>query len=183
MRIALAQINPTVGDLYGNSHKIVDFAREAAKRGADLVVFPEMCVIGYPPLDLLENRTLIRAVSSTVDWIARNVPGNMGVIVGAPVPNDDPVGRRLFNAAILLEGGKQVAVVKKSLLPTYDVFDRSEEHTSELQSRENLVCRLLLEKKNNTYLIGVSFFGRGDMIHHAERHQTLIFIVSTYECV
>ena len=123
MRIALAQINPTVGDLYGNSHKIVDFAREAAKRGADLVVFPEMCVIGYPPLDLLENRTLIRAVSSTVDWIARNVPGNMGVIVGAPVPNDDPVGRRLFNAAILLEGGKQVAVVKKSLLPTYDVFD------------------------------------------------------------
>src|SRR5690554_3267504 len=123
MRIALAQINPTVGDLYGNSHKIVDFAREAAKRGADLVVFPEMCVIGYPPLDLLENRTLIRAVSSTVDWIARNVPGNTGVIVGAPVPNDDPVGRRLFNAAILLEGGKQVAVVKKSLLPTYDVFD------------------------------------------------------------
>ncbi len=123
MKIALAQINPTVGDLRGNSKKIVDFAKEAHAKGADLAVFPELCVTGYPPLDLLENGFFIEAVQHTVAWIAAHAPPEMGLIIGAPILNEGPIGKRLFNAALLLEGGRQVGVVRKTLLPTYDVFD------------------------------------------------------------
>ncbi len=123
MKIALAQINPTVGDLPGNSRKIIDFAHEARDNGADLVVFPEFCVVGYPPLDLVENAYFIDAAGHAVDWIARHAPPDVGVLIGAPLPNPDAVGKRLFNAAILLEGGERRAVVYKTLLPTYDVFD------------------------------------------------------------
>ena len=97
MKIAIAQLNPTVGDVQGNSQKIVDYARRARTRGADLVVFPELCVAGYPPQDLLENHFFIEAVQQALERIATEVPKDMGVIVGAPVPNPDRVGRRLFN--------------------------------------------------------------------------------------
>lgn len=123
MKIALAQINPTVGDLPGNGQKIIDFAARAHARGAELVVFPELCVTGYPPLDLLENASFIDAVQETLAWIAEAVPPEIGVVVGAPVPNASPVGKRLRNAALLYEGGQQQACVYKLLLPTYDVFD------------------------------------------------------------
>jgi NAD+ synthase (glutamine-hydrolysing) len=123
MKIALAQINPTVGDLTGNSRLIVDFARRAAEQGADLAIFPELCVCGYPPQDLLERPFFIDSVERAVAWIAQNVPPVLGVILGAPVRNPSPRGKRLFNAALLLEGGKVVAEVHKALLPTYDVFD------------------------------------------------------------
>ena len=123
MRIAVAQINPTVGDLKGNSEKIIDEAHRARRQGADLVVFSELCVTGYPPQDLLENRFFIEAVQRTLDHIAHDVPQDMGVIVGAPLPNNGPVGRRAFNAAVLYEGGEEIAVVHKTLLPTYDIFD------------------------------------------------------------
>ncbi|QXD16367.1 NAD+ synthase [Rhodocaloribacter litoris] len=123
MKIALAQINPTVGDLPGNSRKIIDFARRARREGADLVVFPELCVTGYPPLDLLENVYFIEAAQQAVSWIAREAPPETGLIVGAPVPNPHRVGKRLFNAALLLENGETVACIHKTLLPTYDVFD------------------------------------------------------------
>jgi len=123
MKIALAQINPTVGDLRGNSRKIVDYAHEAHAQGADLVVFPELCVTGYPPLDLLDNASFIDAVQSTLAWIAAHAPPGVGLIVGAPVRNPDRIGKRLFNAALLYEGGALQGVVHKTLLPTYDVFD------------------------------------------------------------
>lgn len=123
MKIALAQINPTVGDLYANSHKIVAYAQQAYERGANLVVFPEFSVTGYPPLDLLENRTFIQAVQKTVTWIVHQIPRDLGIILGAPVPNPEPVGKRLYNAAFLYEGGERLAEVHKTLLPTYDVFD------------------------------------------------------------
>ena len=123
MRIALAQINPTVGDLRGNSQKIIDYAHRARKAGADLAVFPELCVTGYPPLDLLENPGFINAASRTVGTIASRVPPEMGVIIGAPLRNTTPIGKRLLNAALLLEGGRTVDRIYKSLLPTYDVFD------------------------------------------------------------
>jgi NAD+ synthase (glutamine-hydrolysing) len=123
MKIALCQINPTVGDLAGNHEKIVDFAGRAAEQGADLAVFPELCVTGYPPLDLLESPAFIDDVEETVREIAAEVPQDLGVIIGAPVRNPDRVGKRLFNAALLFEGGEQIAEVHKVLLPTYDVFD------------------------------------------------------------
>ncbi len=125
MKIALAQINPTVGDLTGNSRLIVDFTRRAAEQGADLAIFPELCVCGYPPQDLLERSFFIDSVERAVAWIAQNVPPELGVIIGAPTRNPSPRGKRLFNAALLLEGGHVVAEVHKALLPTYDVFDEN----------------------------------------------------------
>ena len=123
MNIALAQINPTVGDLDGNGQKIIDVARQAQQQGAHLVVFPELCVTGYPPQDLLEHPYFVDAVQRAVRHIAEQVPRNLGVLIGAPVPNDDTVGNHLFNAALLYENGQRKAEVHKTLLPTYDIFD------------------------------------------------------------
>jgi len=123
MKIALAQINPIIGDLDGNRTKILDYAHRADDRGADLVVFPELCVTGYPPGDLLENPFFTEAVQHTVDHIARTVPRDLGVLLGAPVPNDDKYGKPLHNAALLFENGTLQNRVDKTLLPTYDIFD------------------------------------------------------------
>ncbi len=123
MKIALAQINPTIGDLDNNRSRILDFARRAHDRGADLVVFPELAVTGYPPQDLLENPFFKTAVERTLDSIADDVPADLGVLLGAPVPNPDPVGKPLQNAALLFENGRLQGQVCKTLLPTYDIFD------------------------------------------------------------
>ena len=123
MNIALAQINPTIGDLEGNREKILDYARRADDRGADLVVFPELSVTGYPPEDLLENPFFKDAVQHTVDHLARALPSHLGVIIGAPVPSDDRFGKPLHNAALLLENGAVQDHVYKTLLPTYDIFN------------------------------------------------------------
>lgn len=125
MKIALAQINPTVGDLAGNANLIVSYSRRAAESGADLVIFPEMCVTGYPPLDLLDYPEFIDATEETVEWIKAHVPGHLGVLIGAPIKNPDPEGKKLLNAALLFENGQEIARVCKMLLPTYDIFDES----------------------------------------------------------
>ena len=123
MKIALAQINPTVGDLGGNRQKMVDYARRTQGEGAALVVFPELCLTGYPPQDLLERQFFIDAVQKAIEETARAMPPDLGVIFGAPTPNDGPIGKRVFNAALFYEGGRRLAEVRKRLLPTYDVFD------------------------------------------------------------
>lgn len=123
MKIALAQINPIVGDLKGNGEKIIDYARRARAQGVDLAIFPECCVIGYPPQDLVENPLFLEAAQHAVEWVAAEVPQDMGIILGAPVPNHEKVGKRLFNAAFVYEGGKRIGEMHKTLLPTYDVFD------------------------------------------------------------
>ncbi len=135
MKVALAQINPIVGDVTGNALKIVDFAVRAAGEKADLVVFPEMCVTGYPPLDLLDNPVFIDASIAAVTWIAEHVPADLGLLIGAPVRNQESSGKRLLNAAILLENGQETGRAIKRLLPTYDVFDeyRYFEPASEMQ--------------------------------------------------
>lgn len=125
MKIALAQINPIVGDLKGNGQKIIDYANRAHAAGADLVVFPELCVTGYPPQDLLESRFFLEAVAHTLTDIASRVPSALGLLLGAPVLNEGPRGKRLYNAALLYEAGERKAVVRKQLLPTYDVFDEN----------------------------------------------------------
>jgi len=123
MKIAVAQLNPTVGDLQGNSQRIIAKAQAARARGADLVVFPELSVVGYPPQDLLENTLFLDAVERTLEHIAAGVPQDVGVIVGAPVRNGNGAGNPLYNAALLYEGGTLVGRATKALLPTYDVFD------------------------------------------------------------
>lgn len=124
MRIALAQINPTVGDLAGNVSKHLDFITRAKAEGAALVVFPELSVTGYPPKDLLLKRQFIEDNLRAVQTIAAGVAG-IDAIVGYADRNAAPVGRPLHNAVAVLRDGKIVSRHFKTLLPTYDVFDES----------------------------------------------------------
>ena len=123
MKIALCQINPTVGDLAGNCERILGRARRAARDGARVAVFPELCVTGYPPMDLLDRPQFIRDVEAAVEHLAREAPAGLAVIVGAPEENATPHGKRLFNCALVIDRGAVRARVAKRLLPTYDVFD------------------------------------------------------------
>src|ERR1700722_16151504 len=104
MRIALCQINPTVGDIAGNSRKIVDFASRAGAAGAAVAVFPELSIIGYPPKDLLLKPSLIDENLAALSLIARKTVG-IEVVVGFADRNTAPVGRPLHNAAAVLRGG------------------------------------------------------------------------------
>lgn len=123
MKIALAQFNPVVGYITENARRIVETANRAADRGADLVVFPELSLIGYSAHDLLDNRHFIDGVEAGIDWIHLRVPQNTALLFGAPLRNREPAGKRLFNAAIFLERGRAPQHVLKMLLPTYDIYD------------------------------------------------------------
>ncbi|HTF61847.1 MAG TPA: nitrilase-related carbon-nitrogen hydrolase, partial [Edaphobacter sp.] len=125
MKIALAQINPTVGDFTGNTKKILEFATRAAEQGVGLVVFPELCVCGYPPADFLEKSAFVERAVQAVDEIAAwtGTPGRPALLVGSVMPAASQVGKRVSNAAILLADGKRAFVQQKMLLPFYDVFD------------------------------------------------------------
>lgn len=125
MRIALAQVNPTVGDIAANSRKMLEFVERAKAQGARLVVFPELSVTGYPPKDLLLKPGFIDDNLRAVDRIAAAAPPGVDVIVGYAHRNPNPVGRPLHNAVALLRGGRVVSRHFKTLLPTYDVFDES----------------------------------------------------------
>ena len=123
MKIALAQFNPIVGDLTGNARRTIQWMERAAREGADLIVFPELSVVGYSPHDLLDNAAFVDAVAAAIRLIHSRVPKGMGAIIGAPVRNPNPIGKKLLNAALLLEAGQPVQTTAKMLLPTYDVYD------------------------------------------------------------
>jgi NAD+ synthase (glutamine-hydrolysing) len=122
MRIALAQINPTIGDLAGNLARHLDFLRRAREAGVQLVVFPELSTLGYPPKDLLLKPAVIRLAGEAVQRIAEAAQG-ITALVGYPEKNTASAGRSLHNAVAVVRDGKVIAKRFKSLLPTYDVFD------------------------------------------------------------
>ena len=127
MRVTIAQLNPTVGDISGNVAKIVRTLSECAPYLPDLVIFTELFLVGYPPKDLLERSWFIARAQEAVDELRRvskGYPGT-GILLGAPLPTAQANGKGLYNAALLLYQGEILARQAKSLLPTYDVFDEA----------------------------------------------------------
>ncbi len=122
MRLGLAQINTTVGDLAGNRARIVEAYRALVGRGAEMVVFPELVTCGYPPRDLLFKRHFVADVEESMKAVAAAV-GAVPAIVGTVETNPGGSGRPFFNSAAFCQDGRIVSVARKCLLPTYDVFD------------------------------------------------------------
>ncbi len=123
MKIALLQINPTVGDVAGNARLILDALKVASAAGADLAATPELALVGYLPRDLLLSPGFVRRSWEALETLARDAEGLAPVLVGLPEPNPSDEGRPLFNSAALLRGGRIEQRFRKALLPTYDVFD------------------------------------------------------------
>ena len=126
MRIALAQINTTVGDLDGNAALILAAAREAAGRGAELVVFPELAINGYPPRDLVEKESFLDRTEEQLQRLAQETAGlGAAIVCGYAGRSHSPTGKRAANCAAVIEHGEIVFRQTKMLLPTYDVFDEA----------------------------------------------------------
>ena len=126
MRLALAQINPVVGDLSGNGARIAAAAREAASRGAEVAVFPELSITGYPPRDLVEKPTFVERSTEHLERLASataTLP--VALIAGYVGPSASHTGKRATNSAAVLVGGDILFRQTKMLLPTYDVFDEA----------------------------------------------------------
>lgn len=125
MRIAAAQYNPIVGDVPGQTERILRTMEQVAGEDVDLVVFPELYLVGYPPKDLLERTWFIEQVREALETLrteSARFP-HTGLLVGMPLPNGPGSGKALVNAAVLVYRGRVEAIRTKSLLPTYDVFD------------------------------------------------------------
>ncbi len=126
MKIAIAQLNPTIGDLTNNAKNILQFAQKAANSGARLLLTPELSLCGYPPRDLLLNNSFVSKMQTILQQLAEDLPENLAVLVGTVIPNPqaDIAGEKpLFNSIVLLEGKQIKQTFHKRLLPTYDVFD------------------------------------------------------------
>ena len=124
MRIALAQINPAVGDIDGNAKLIVSYIERAREAGADLVVFPELALCGYPPKDLLLQEHFVEVCAMAAKQIGERHTGGITAVIGCPLAADeDKTTGRIANSALVYRDGDLVAYYDKRLLPTYDVFD------------------------------------------------------------
>jgi NAD+ synthase (glutamine-hydrolysing) len=122
MKISLAQLNYKIGDFDKNTKKIVEAIHEARSNKVNIIIFSELSICGYPPLDLLEHKKFIDEVYKAIHDIAAECVG-IAAIIGAPVLNDEPMGKNLRNAAVFCASGKIQKTIFKTLLPTYDVFD------------------------------------------------------------
>jgi NAD+ synthetase len=120
----MAQVNPTVGDLAGNLSIIREAIRKGEEAGVDLVVLSELCLSGYPPKDLLERPAFVDRCEEALMELASEV-GRTAVLVGFPEKNTEPAGKPVYNSCALLHRSKVLATVRKSLLPTYDIFDEN----------------------------------------------------------
>lgn len=125
MRVAIAQINPTLGDFENNRHKIIQFAERALEKKCELVVFPEAALLGYHPFDLLERPEFFEQQERAFKSLTKTVPKGIGLIFGLLTKNPQKLGRSFYNSAVLLEKGKKPQYFHKELLPTGDVFDEA----------------------------------------------------------
>jgi NAD+ synthase (glutamine-hydrolysing) len=126
MKLAIAQLNPTIGDLAGNAQQILAAARQVAAEGVRLLLTPELSLCGYPPRDLLMQQAFIEEMASTLAQLAIDLPPQVAVLVGIATPNATATaagGKPLFNSSALLADGTIQQLFHKRLLPTYDVFD------------------------------------------------------------
>jgi NAD+ synthetase len=126
MKIAIAQLNPIIGDFPGNAQKILETAQQAVSANASLLLTPELSLCGYPPRDLLLNPSFVEAMNTILQKLAKDLPPNLAVLVGTVVKNTEAYitgGKTLFNSIAWLEAGKIRQYFHKRLLPTYDVFD------------------------------------------------------------
>ena len=124
MKIALAQQNYHIGNFANNTKKIIEAIKQAKQEGADLIVFSELCVCGYPPRDFLEFNDFIEQCEFSVKEIASYCV-EIAALIGTPVRNNHSKGKKLHNAALFLENGKVQQEIYKTLLPTYDIFDEN----------------------------------------------------------
>jgi NAD+ synthase (glutamine-hydrolysing) len=140
VKIALAQINPTVGDFAGNTKKILEFAARGGELGAELVIFPELAMCGYPPADFLEKAAFVARAGEAVEEIAAwsGGAGRPAILCGTVMQAVSPVGKQVRNVAALLSGGTVRFVQQKMLLPFYDVFD--EQRYFEPAAVQTLTC-------------------------------------------
>lgn len=122
MKITIAQLNYHIGNFERNKELICDAIYKARSEGSDLIIFSELCIPGYPPLDLLDRLDFIEKCNNTVYEIAEKCTG-ISAIVGSPTLNKNPEGKKLYNSALVLSEGKIIFSANKALLPTYDIFD------------------------------------------------------------
>jgi NAD+ synthase (glutamine-hydrolysing) len=123
MKIAICQTNTLVGDLKGNADKILSFAKTAKEQGADIAIFPELTITGYPPGDLLDKKHFIKNNLIELERVVKDI--SIPAVLGFVNDIKDTPGKDLFNSAAFIEKGKVIAVHNKCLLPTYDVFDEA----------------------------------------------------------
>lgn len=124
MKIAWAQLNFHIGNFDANTHKIIEHIQLAKAASADLIVFPELSLCGYPPLDFLESNHFIEECIKSIALIAIHCDG-IAAIIGAPAINENETGKRLYNAAYFIENKRVEKIIRKTLLPNYDVFDEN----------------------------------------------------------
>ncbi|HAX79989.1 MAG TPA: NAD+ synthase [Cyanobacteria bacterium UBA11372] len=156
MKIGIAQLNPTIGDLNNNAQQILNAAKKAAELGVDLLLTPELSLCGYPPRDLLLNPSFVQLMATTLDELARELPSDLAVLVGTVEENERSHvdgGKPLYNSIAWLEQGKIQQIFHKRLLPTYDVFD--EHRYFEPGLKPNLFA-LNLKNSKSEILIGVT---------------------------
>ena len=154
MKIAIAQINPTIGDISGNAERILSAARKAADVGADLLLTPELSLCGYPPRDLLMRPSFIHQMKDAIEKLAQQLPREMTALVGLAEhnPNAHKMGQKgIFNSMALLQQGEVKEVFHKRLLPTYDVFDEDRYFESGTEANS-----FVLTVENKSVHIGVT---------------------------
>ena len=167
MRIALAQLNPVVGDLAGNSERLLDMVRQASAFQPHLLVAPELFLSGYPPKDLLLRHGFVEACDRAVDDLATRLPPSLGLLVGHPTHRGVPRGYS-GNAASLIAGGRVQETILKCLLPNYDVFDERRYFVP----AKRAYCRVFQKRRLGVHICEDAWFREPGTTYHLppERH-------------